>query len=493
MENNVKFRNHFSVVLENAVKGIWGIVFFFIGSFLANIGETEETRIELEVLALLGVFLAVLVCLFIYQILVWFKTTITIQENTIVVERRTLNRKVNTIGIKNISNVNLEQNVLEMLLGTWKVKLNTDSLSTANETDLAIILKKKDAEMFRQMILNRTQEKEKRETEALLENVHSRRYVSMPEDIALHGVFSIHFLSIVILLGAVILTVAMFVNTLNDPEAGILEAMGTLFVSAGFVAGWLWNIIKNFVKYADFRIERNEDKVFLNYGILKKVTYSIPVDKINAVRLNQTFLARICKYYMVEVINVGMDDEDAEEFSFFLPYSKKEKLKNQLELLLPEFSDCLEIQEEKQPKSIWILWIPMVVIYSMIMAAVFGVSLELAWTYMGDSEGFEWILLGGITILSVLLLISKVGSYFTAGCNVQEEFLKIVTGIFFKQSLFVKYDKIQYMETRQNILAKCCGVERGSINILASAKNQTQIVPYCREEMMEKLRKRIIR
>mgnify|MGYP000034238020 FL=1 len=70
-----------------------------------------------------------------------------------MIERNTWNKKKNTIGLKNISNVNTEQNLLEMLLGTCKVKLDTNSMSTSDKTDVKIILKKAEAEQFRLYVM----------------------------------------------------------------------------------------------------------------------------------------------------------------------------------------------------------------------------------------------------------------------------------------------------------------------------------------------------
>ncbi len=492
IENKIQFRNHFTTIIEKSMRGI-GLVFFaFIGSFLTDTSEADAAQMLEDSLIIGLIMLGILVLLIGYQVIVWAKTTITISENTIVVERKTWNRKVNTIGIKNISNVNLEQNMLEMILGTSTVKLDTNTLSTADQTDLAIVLKKKDAEAFRQALLNRSQGKDFVVEGEQGEQNSERKYISTLDDVAVHGLFSINILAVVILIGAIVLVVVLFTDMISDPETGLLQAIGTLLMFMWAIGGWIWNIMKNFVKYADFQIERKGNKIFLNYGILKKVAYSIPVDKINAVRLNQTSIARIGKYYMAEVINVGMDDDENEAFSFFLPYSKKDKLKQLFELLLPEFSDCLDIKEEKQPKSIWILWIPFAAIYSIVMTAVFFVGMELAWTYMGDSEGFEWVLIWTIGTLSAVLLISRIANYFTAGCNAHDKFFQIVSGSFFKQTIFMKYDKIQYVQTTQNILAKCYGIEKGDIHILASMKNQTHMIPYCREAMMDELRKKIL-
>ena len=85
---------------------------------------------------------AILILDAIYNLLVWRKTYISIQDGTIVLERNTINKKINTFGIKNIANINIEQNIFERIISTCKVKIDTDSRSTADETDIEIVLKK---------------------------------------------------------------------------------------------------------------------------------------------------------------------------------------------------------------------------------------------------------------------------------------------------------------------------------------------------------------
>ena len=81
------------------------------------------------------------------QVLVWARTYITIEENSHCDDRngQSQQKRKNTIGIRNISNINLKQNLIEMLFGTCKVKLDTNSRSTADSTDVKIVLKKSDA------------------------------------------------------------------------------------------------------------------------------------------------------------------------------------------------------------------------------------------------------------------------------------------------------------------------------------------------------------
>ena len=133
MENKIVFRNHISVVLENTVRVLWIVLFAFVGNFL---GESENMEVSGDLWFPIGIALLILGALVAWQLIVWAKTYIILHENTITVECKMLNHKKNTIGIQNISNINLEQNLFEMMIGCCKVKLDTNSLSTANQTDV---------------------------------------------------------------------------------------------------------------------------------------------------------------------------------------------------------------------------------------------------------------------------------------------------------------------------------------------------------------------
>lgn len=478
MENNIKFRNHISIIFESTVRAVWALVFVFIGSFLSDVDTINETQNALDVWIFVGVFVVVLLVCIIWQYVVWAKTYVSIQENTLVVERNTWNRKKNTIGIKNISNVNLEQNLLEMLFGTCKVKLDTNSLSTANETDVKIVLKKKDAEKFREFLVQKTEAEWAVHTE---EDVcEEKKFISDMDDIVMHGLFSINIISVVILVVAIVAAVFVWNDTLHN-KRGIMEVLITVFMIFWFLGERLWSIINGFIKYLDFEIERKGDKIFLSYGLLKKVTYSIPVDKINAVRFTQTMIARLGRRYMVEIINVGMDDDENETNSFFLPYAKREKLERQIKMLLPEFADCLEIREERQPSCIWLIWLPALVLYLIIM----GTGCAILVNYVPEMK-VEAIV--AIIVLGLIVLVVKTAEYFTIGCIAHEHFLKIVSGCFGKRSLYVKYDKIQFVTIKQNVLAKQFHVQKGNIHLLAAIKNQVHILPYFSEEDVERLK-----
>lgn len=156
MEENKKFRNHVSVVAERVGAGTYALLAVLAGIFIQNADELLDVGGSL--LADRRSLLYLLICLGLLLVSIgktwwtWSKTWISIQDQAIVIEKRTVNGSEHVIGIKNISNINLEQNLFEMLIGTCKVKMDTGSLSTANSTDVTIVLKKAKAEAFKDKV-----------------------------------------------------------------------------------------------------------------------------------------------------------------------------------------------------------------------------------------------------------------------------------------------------------------------------------------------------
>jgi len=500
MEENKRFRNHFSIVFERLGAGFLAFFMIFlyegaelfveIGSVLhdiENLGD-ELFTIILAVLAVLVLF-GIVVGL---QIFRWAKTWISIQDQAIVIEVNTLKRKKNTIGIKNISNINLEQNLFEMLMGTCKVKMDTNSMSTADSTDVKIVLKKQQAEEFKTQILGMIARDQTSDMCDEQKSMEQGEEMSIPgagiEEMMIQGIFSLKLLSIPLLILSIIGVIGTISEVMDEGvmAEGILSVLSSILLIGLFGASILWDIIKGFIRYYGFRIYRQGDRLHISYGLLKKVSYTIPVDKINAVRLVQSPQARMTGRYMVELINVGLGDDSAEEQSFFLLYDKKNRVLDKIRGLLPEFADELDTEVHRQSPKVWLVWVLPVFGY---LAGVSVIILVLS-EFLREEM---LIVIAVVTTITVFIMMYVVGNYFTRGYYTGEQSLKLVDGNFGKRILIVKYPKIQYLEMKQNFLAKCFRMQKGEIYLLASTKNRIHSISYFPEEEVEIIKKRILR
>lgn len=493
MENNIKFRNHISIIIERM--GSFFVIFFamLIGGISQNTDELLNADWNIggelkTILLVFGISAGIIVLIAGWQVVVWSKTYISIQDNTIVIERNTVNRKKNTIGIKNISNVNTEQNLFEMLIGTCKVKLDTNSSSTADKTDVKIVLKKAQAQNFKDMVMYRLQQGEGNEQSIVKLDENEKYDVEASlGDIITHGFFSMNLFSVLVVIGCIVGAVEVVTSTIGLGAAGksLAGILTSLLFAAMFFFSAVWDIMKGFVRYYNFKVRRVGEKIYLKYGFFKKVNYTIPVDKIHAVKMTQSLLGRITGRYMAEIINVGMGDDEGEQ-PFFVLYCKKGQMEERLRMLLPEFAGVLSEPVKRQPGTVWAAWTIPFGIYALCTLAGIKVTAEFMPAHLKVIMAAAL----GITLLVLLCMICR---FITAGSEVDEEFLKLSKGYFRRYYFFIRYDKIQYLETEQNFLAKYFGIQKGSVHLLASTVNRIQSLPYFREGNAELIKDRLLR
>lgn len=518
-----KFRNHISIVAEEAWSALLVLAAFIVTQILPELAESSADDFSfLEGRTLwLSLGLAVLLIAAVgARVLTWSRTYICIEENAIVIEKNTINKKKNTIGIRNISNINLEQNLFEMLFGTCKIKLDTNSLSTADKTDVKIVLKKADAEQFRAEIMRRLHN-----TDAAYaadkgaactagdERVTAGPYagasaaapaVSLDDDydicadfkdIMQHGLYSVNIFSVILLLGGIVTTIGVIVQVVQNPGfvKSLLGAAAGILVAASIVISALWDTVKDFVKYYDFRAKRRGNRLYIRYGLLKKMEYTVPVDKIQALMVNQSFVARMCGRYMAEIVNVGMGDEKEEKNSFLILYCTEDVLRQRLGLLLPELSLSVEREMKKQSAYVWVIWaLPFTVyVLAVILSAIIGTVL-----IENVEPGVRGLALAGVwagaAFLIAFVLMCMILSRKTAGIGTGEKTLTLCQGYFGRRYTVVKYSNIQYAAFSQNFIARKCGIKKGSIHLLASAGNSTKPLPYFEDGLEETMKKAML-
>ena len=493
MEEKIRFRNHISIIVERAGAGFWvlmGILFWqFIDDpeMIQEISQTEDGLFWL--LVGLGLFLAVIFLVLFIQYIIWAKTYISVDGTSIIFEKNTLKYQKKTIGIKNISNINTEQNLFEMLVGTCKVKMDTNSMSTADATDLIIVLKKKEAEQFQAYILgimNKNMDFSAEDRQVKLEQGpgYSDKGASMNE-IVVHGLLSIRLISVVVALAAILGLVGVLKDAVSHGTGGLMGALSSILILFFFAGSSLWNIAKGFLQYYDFHVERRESRLYIEYGLIKKVKYTIPVDKINAIRLIQSPQARVLNYYTVELINVGMGDNQEEEKSFFLMYDKAGLIGQKIDQLLPEFAGCQEKAIVRQPISVWAVWFVPLLLTALFM--LFGIIVTVE--YLPELWMMASPLFAGVLFLIFVFYFLK---FVTEGCILEEDVLGICKGTFGRKLIFIKYDKIQYLKVSQNFLAKHFQIIHTTVSLLASSSNRFHEIPYHKEEQVEELKRKIL-
>ena len=485
------FRLHFSSIFEDFIKGFWVILVILITNLAQSINQLKIDEISMiEIFISVGVLLAVIVLVLFILYLRWRKTYITLTNETLVIEKLLINKKITTIGLKNISNVDFEQNILEKILGTAKLKIDTNSLSTANQNDVKIILKlDKIKELKRNILLNidnivnkSNVNVEDKETLNSKNEIVSNQFNDEDnkfdvkydfEKIFQHTLLSIPIFSFILIIGMVI----FFIITLQNPEMSaefFANFFGSIIAVAIIVIPIIYSSVRNIFKLYDFKAKRVNDKIYISYGLFTTKKYTIPVDKINAVIIKQPTLARIFKKYTVEIVNVGMVEEQS-DVPVLLLMSDKTELEDKLKILLPELD--INVEEEKQPKEAIIPISIQFVLWSLILVIPTIIFLK------------EYFLAKVLVLLGIIIFIaiSIILAYKTRKLGVNENSIYITKGIFFRITVIIKISKIQLLELRKSVLTDKLKIQKLKVHILAAAANIEHGSGYFKNEIMQRI------
>lgn len=539
-----KFRNHPSLMLEQL--GVFGVIIitFLISSLddldeiLGDIKNSDSTTLLIIILVILAVILFRLAV----NTIVWYKTWITVDETSITITKNTIFRSVNTIGLRNISNINIERNLLERILGTSTVKIDTESRSTADTTDVTILLRKDKAEALRERLLAGATAAKHTQTIAANEqldgtagaaaSVPNNRQASNPtsvqndgqisdptsvpdngqvtsanaapnsrqvlsevayntKQVLTHCVYSASIISLLVCLAALIAIIAFFLKMVvfGDHSIGSLiqmipTALGGIVVIGSFVYAALRSLIGDFFRYYSFRIKRMPDHLHMEFGLFKRTSYEIPIKRISSIIVQRPVFSRISKRCFVDIINIGMGDEKEENTRLLLSIPEKH-LPELLHRLLPEFdayfteSDTAPI---RPPKAIW--W------KKIIDSAKLLVFLAIGWTLMITVFGVTGLpaVLGCIGSFVLAMLIYLIGCYGTYKANklqLRENYIAITNGMFASSTQFIDYHKIQYIELQQTPVERLLHLQHGIVYILAGAMNSFTGIPCFAKEQID--------
>lgn len=524
-----RFRNHPSLILEQ-IGAFWGaVILFLILNF--DIDEWKElskdmkiTEDLLSVLIVFGIMTGIFLLRTVLSIIRWYKTWIILDETSITISVNTLKQSVNTIGIKNISNVNIERNIFERIIGTSKVKLDTDSYSTAETTDVEIILKKDKAEQLKQYLMEGAREERNAQKRTAVDEDNAARQELAETDmgisdttaqqrqtatdkndsaqydvyynnknIILHCIHTAPITGIIITLAGILLFTAFFAQQISEGGLSLEKIMGLLSeaLSAALVAIMVffsaaYSLIKDFIKYYKFQARRIDNRIQIEFGLLKRISYEIPVNRINSIVINKSVISRFTHHSCVDLINVGIGDEKEENTRLLLSVPDK-YLAEVMHRILPEFDEFFQINSKsehiRQPREIW--WkhgfgACKILIAAMLIFVVIRALIAL--------DGIVYAIYAGCVIAFICFyLLGCYGSYLADGLWLHEKYLAVSSGIFAMTIQFVKYSKIQHMVLLQGPVERCFNLQRGTVYILASALKSIVNIPAFEKRQTESM------
>lgn len=397
-EGKVVYRNHPIVMFKFvSVLAILLINFLFrnVKDILSNKDIFGKFEITTAVI-ISAVLLVISIVLIVRGFLVYKNSVIEIEEKCIRYKKYGIFFKTEKETLlTHITNVNLNSGIVYRLLGVKKAVIDINSSETADEYDYEIALSEKDAESFRNIIVQRKEiqlEKEKR-IKNLIKSRESKEgsnedkneqteYIKKDNDenkksdcieiktqydksnletekTEIRGndektsYFNVNFkrkftknevirscifdIGIANILEIIVVTILIIVFRKIFIIVLLLESLRSIF--------------KSYNKINGFCVERKGKHIKIHYGLLDEKDFDIDVENIIGIGTNQTVLSKIMGYSCIMIDQIGYGNKE-DELNWASLYIKDGEIGKYIKELIPEMSteDVFSKTDDKKIK-----------------------------------------------------------------------------------------------------------------------------------------------
>ena len=498
---NVKLRCHFSIIFESLWQFWTALAVILLNQIDDVVSLVREATKNGFAAAMkdggfwvLGGLLLVSLAVFLWQFLRWRKTWVVLEDNLVILEKDTLKKTRNTIAIENISAVNVEKNLFERMAGTRRLKLDTNSASTADKTDVSIVFRDDVAEAFRKELMarinaakaGRTGAKAAGENFAGKDQMRAeaggafggKAFCASKKDVLSFAFYSISLWSLLAIVAAAAFS-GWFISSFGF-DRFLEQVVGSFIAVAIMAIGAIFDIVGKFLSYYGFTVYRDGRDLHVRKGLIKLRSYTIPVDKITAMTIEQKPFARLCKKYCASVVTVGVGDESGETSNITVALGKKE-LEYWLSELLPEYcwADTGKVKpEEKGAVAVRLAksvkWHILTLTAVLVMILLTDLSLWIAVFVPVTADAY----------INLLYFLSHKSAGYMAG----PQGLLLAEGYFSRKFTACAYRRVQMLTMNYHPLTRKRGVGNGRVHLL----NKVADVPFIRRGVAMEISEKII-
>ena len=261
----------------------------------------------------------------------------------LVIDSGVLNRKHRVIPLSRIQNIELRQGLLQTFCGV--VELRAETAGGGGETEAVLsVLDRHDGELLREELLARRRrvvgEEPVSPTGPRLEEPSATLLAHLsPRDLAVAGATA----NEAGLIAAGLIGVLQFVDRLPSPIPQPLRdlllpwreegTLGVVLLVLGGVAlllivGWIVSVVGSMVGYHDFTLELSGEELRKRYGLLSRRETSVPLERVQSVRVEESLLRRPLGLASLKVETAGGAPGQGQRggAEAFLPFARKEDI-----------------------------------------------------------------------------------------------------------------------------------------------------------------------
>lgn len=294
----------------------------------------QTPTVALSIIA--GVFVLMIVVSFV----AWLRYTYRVEDGELRIEKGIFVRKKSYVSIHRIHKIDFTANVLHRIFKL--VEMNVDTAGGGNTVSLTA-LKRSDAEILRQALKRDHVEEETSEVDEDLVAENPKKAISLKHLViagATSGSAGFLILGVVFLFSQL----GQFIpETAYEQALEIVIQLSLILIIIAIVFGliglWLLGTLGTVIKFGNFTIEKRPEELFIKRGLLETKELTIPYDRIQAIKVEQTILRKPVKFSRIVAITASGGDMSTEANPVIFPMIPTNKVEQFLEEFVPEYAN----------------------------------------------------------------------------------------------------------------------------------------------------------
>ncbi|WP_042170480.1 PH domain-containing protein [Paenibacillus gorillae] len=317
----------------------------------------------------------VILLLLVYGYYDWRKFSYVLEHDRIVIHKGVLFRDEKTIYFSRIHSVNVEQPLIQRLLGVAQLNIETPGGNKKAEGVLSA-LSAKDAEKLRTQLLGSSGKAAVTEaaqtadaspeaaTHLLSETAKEKLSTGVPAEegaryrlkggqLLMAGLTSMNFGLVVAFVAGLISFADDFIrfivpdhfyeNIAQESKSLMGDYLSLILVAVGaLLLAWLLSSILFLVKFAGFEVRMEGKRVAVSYGLLDKKTHVFDPRKVQAVIIEENLLQQMAGYAKIKLQVISSDKNERLVLHPFIAIGK-------LQEVLGSYVPHLKVQEADNP------------------------------------------------------------------------------------------------------------------------------------------------
>jgi putative membrane protein len=285
----------------------------------------------------------------VWGFLSWRATTYSVSSRAFYLRRGVLQKSERTIPLEHVQSVDTVQGVIQRLFGVLELRVETAG-GVADESDasLSALSRASAAELRRGLEGARPEPAENQEP-----GPREIRRLGVRE-LLIAGATSgqIGVALSVVAVGSQLFdeffTEGFFRRMYESLAPGSVTAL-LLAVLAVALFAWILAIAGTVLSYSGFTLSRDEDFLYIRRGLLEKREATIPLARIQAIRIVEGILRQPFGFASIRVESAGYGGSESGVSATLFPLLPRREVIKFLQEASPEFSDALSDEPLKRP------------------------------------------------------------------------------------------------------------------------------------------------